>query len=81
MDSKPARQQQATTIRVSEGGGLSMDLGPGGFGAGFSQLMDFTAPTFTPKPLAAGETTKVGFVRTGDAIARALAKARDRFGS
>ena len=79
MDSKPARQQPATTIRVGEGGGLSMDIGPGGFGAGFSQLMDFTAPTFTAKPLATGETTKAGFVRTGDAIARALTKASAAF--
>jgi hypothetical protein len=79
MSIKPPRRRQATTIRVGDGGSLSMDIGPGGFGAGFSQLMNFNVPTFTPKPLATGETTKVGFVRTGDAIARALAKASDRF--
>ncbi len=79
MDDISARAQQSTTIRVGPRGELSTDVGPGGFAAGFAQLLDFAAPTFTPKPLAAEETTKAGFLRTGEAIARSLAKARDRF--
>lgn len=66
-------------IRVSKDGSLSSDIGPGSFGGGFSQLLNLTAPTFTPKPLAPQETTRLGFVRTGEALSEALAKARERF--
>ncbi len=80
MSDKPSNAERSTPIRVAGNGDLSLDVGPGGFGAGFAQLMDLNPPLFTPKSLPADETTRVGFIRTADAIARALVMARDRFG-
>jgi hypothetical protein len=75
------RAEMVPTIRTGKGGSISSDIGPGGFRGGFSQLLDLAAPVFVPQPLAPQETTKIGFVRTGDALSRALAKARERFGA
>ena len=38
------------------------------------------APPVRVQPMAPEETTRLGFVRTGQALYRALAKARERFG-
>jgi hypothetical protein len=69
------------TIRFGMDGSISSDIGPGSFRAGFSQLFDLDAPPFVPQPLAPQETTKAGFVRTGAELSRAMAKARERFGT
>jgi len=79
MSMRP-RTNPSPTIRTGKDGSVSSDIGPGGYRSGFSQLLDLTAPTFAPQPLAPQETTRAGFVRTGNVLAGALAKARERFG-
>jgi hypothetical protein len=69
------------TIHFKRDGSISSDIGPGSFYAGFSQLFDLKAPPFVPQPLAPQETTKIGFELTGRALSRAIAKARERFGT
>jgi hypothetical protein len=81
-DMRDARPQAGKiTVRTGKDGSISSDIGPGGYRGGFSQLLDLNAPVFSPRSLPPQETTKVGFVRTGSALAGALAKARERFGN
>jgi len=74
------RPRRVPTLRVATDGALKAEIGPGGFMAGFSELFDLSPTAFMPQPLAAEEITRTGFARTGAALARVLAAARDRFG-
>lgn len=60
----------------------SADLAGGrlGFLRGFADLLDLNAPPASVRILPPQETTRRGFAYTGEALHRALAKARERFG-
>jgi hypothetical protein len=73
--------ERKPVIRLSKDGSVSSDIGPGSYRRGFSQLFDLNAPPFMPEVLAPQQTTKVGFERVGGALSRALAKARERYGT
>ncbi len=72
--------RRVPTLSVTKDGALKAEIGPGGFMAGFSELFDLSPTPFIPQALAAEEATRLGFVRTGAALARVMAAAGDRFG-
>jgi len=81
MTSMRPRANLTPAILAGKDGSISSNIGPGSFRSGFSQLLDLTAPAFVPQPLAPQEPTRIGFVRTGEALSGALVKARERFGN
>lgn len=77
----PSASESRAALLVGDDGRLTLGVSTVSGAQAFADLWNFRSAPVQIQFLTIGEATRLGFVKTGNALRGALTKARERFGA